>query len=222
MALLEETLSREEIERAAAFHFLEDRERHVVARGGLRVVLGHHLGMKPAQLRLGVNSHGKPMLAADSAGADDIRFNLSHSGAFVLLVLARGREVGVDVEQIRDDLPHLDMAARFFSVAEHAALVAQPPSHRVLFFFETWTRKEAYVKGRGGGLSIPTQEFSVHVDGTTPHPVDDGAGAPSPGSWRVAGIEAATGYAAAVAVEGTGWRVRCLDADQALHGASTA
>jgi 4'-phosphopantetheinyl transferase len=218
---LETSLSRTENERAAAYHFDEDRQRHIVARGGLRLALAHHLASAPGELRFRVNAYGKPLLF-DSSGPDGIRFNVSHSGAFVLLVLARGRRVGIDVEQIREDVPHLDMAARFFSTQEYDALVAQSLRRRVAFFFATWTRKEAYVKGRGRGLSIPTQEFSVEVSGTEPLRVDDRDCISRPGRWRVTGIETAEGYAAAIAVEGSRWRVRCFDADEALRAAAGA
>ncbi len=200
-------------------HFPEDRARHVVARGALRVVLGRHLGVSPGQLRLDVNDFGKPMLAG-SSDPDTIHFNLSHSGAYVLLALARDLPVGVDIEQIREDVPHLDMASRFFSSDEREALAAQPASQRLSFFFETWTRKEAYVKGRGLGLSIPPQEFAVQVDGMNPRPVDERACVPQPGSWWVTGVEIAPDHVAALAVEGADWIVRCFDADEILDVAA--
>ena len=215
LSRLETFLSQREIERADSFRFPADRERHVVARGGLRAVLGRHLAAAPGDLRFRSNGYGKPVLYGP-AGHNALRFNLSHSGAFVLLAVARRRRVGVDIEEIREDVPYLEMAQRFFSAAEHAALRAQPSDHRIPFFFATWTRKEAYVKGRGQGLSIPSQAFTVDVAGQEPRPVDDRGRVSRPGSWRVAGVDAAAGYAAALAVENGDWNVRCFDADEVV------
>lgn len=207
---LTKLLAADELERASAFHFDAERERYVMARGCLRVVLARHLGIQPDALRFESNEYGKPMLAG-TPDADGVEFNVSHSDDLVVLGIARGRRVGVDVELMRNDLPHRDMAERFFSGSELESLRSQPPDGQMEHFFEIWARKEAYVKGRGQGFTIPSESFSVTLDDDGPAVVDDRESSSNPGRWSTAGFDVAVGYAAAVAAEGNDWHVRFYD-----------
>jgi 4'-phosphopantetheinyl transferase len=148
--------------RAERFVFERHRRRFTAARGLLRETLAAELGGDPAALRFEYGPRGKPRLAA---GSDDgLRFNVSHSGELLLIALARGAELGVDVEAVRPDIDHAAIARRFFSACEQAALLALPDPLRARGFFAIWTRKEAYVKLLGGGLSIPLDGFDVSLD----------------------------------------------------------
>src|SRR5262249_41616868 len=122
----------------------------------LRMTLADCLCCQPAGLRFGYGSHGKPFLPDI-----DLRFNLSHSGGWAALAVARGHEVGIDIEQIRADRATDDLAQRFFSPREWAALRALPEAERCAAFFRCWTRKEAFIKLIGEGLSFPLDEFDV-------------------------------------------------------------
>jgi len=154
-------LSSDELARAARFHFERDRTRFLVARAALREILAHYLGASPAEIAFVYGDHGKPALAPPHG---DLRFNLSHSHGLALCAVTRGREVGVDVERIRelDDLE--DLARSVFSARELAALHRLPEPGLLAGFFTGWTRKEAFIKALGEGLSHPLKRFDVSLE----------------------------------------------------------
>lgn len=195
-------LAADECERAAHFRLPRDRDRFVAARIVLRVILGHYLSIAPQEIRFSYGPHGKPALATEHA-ANGLRFNLSHSSGVVLIALARGREVGVDVEYIRPNLEYDQLAVQFFSPAEAAALRALPAERRVAAFFACWTRKEAYVKARGDGLVYPLDRFTVSLAPGEPAALLSVDGDALEGSrWSLYDLVPAPGYAAALATEG--------------------
>ena len=156
------TLATDEQSRADRFYFQRDRERFITAHGVLRAILGLYLNRAPKCLSFCYSSHGKPALAWESGG-DAIRFNMSHSHGVALYAVTRGREVGIDLEFIRRDLEVEQIAERFFSRRETATLRALPADLRKYAFFLCWTRKEAYIKARGEGLSLPLDQFDVSL-----------------------------------------------------------
>ena len=151
------SLDRLEQERAARFHRDEDRLRYTASHAAVRAILGSYLGVEGSSLSFGASPDGKPRLAAGGA----LRFNLAHSGDLALLAVAHGLEVGVDVER-HQPVEHLELARRFFSAGEVAAIRAA--SAQDLAFFRCWSRKEAFVKACGQGLSLPLNSFEVTVD----------------------------------------------------------
>jgi len=153
-------LTQDERERAQRFRFEEDKRRFLCGRGALRTLAGGYLGADPAALRFVYSEAGKPGLAPE-AGHPALRFNLSHSGDYVLLGFAWGRAVGVDVELVRKDIEAEQIARRFFSQREQQDLLSLPASDRIPAFFRCWTRKEAYVKATGEGLGLPLNQFDV-------------------------------------------------------------
>src|SRR5262249_1396986 len=144
VAGLEPILSADEQARARRFRFDDDRRRYLGGRGLVRVLLGRYLQIAPGQLRFDYTRFAKPHLAGVLASRS-LQFNLSHSGEFLLIAVAAGRALGVDVEQIRPDIGVEAIAARFFSPNEQAALERLPVPARVNAFFDCWTRKEAYI-----------------------------------------------------------------------------
>jgi 4'-phosphopantetheinyl transferase len=196
---LEWLLSEDERARAAKFHFRRDRDHFVAARGALRTILGRYAGAPPASLRFTYNEYGKPALSGGGA----LRFNASHSHGLALYAVTEGREVGVDVEQLRADVAGFDIAQRFFSRHEVAALRALPRQAHAGAFFDCWTRKEAYIKARGEGLSHPLEGFSVSLAPGEPAALlrteDDPAEA---SRWSLVELPAGDGFRAALAVEG--------------------
>lgn len=204
-------LAEDEHRRANGFCFEEDRERFVAGRGVLRILLGRYLDLEPDRLSFCYGSHGKPALAEGSGGGT-LRFNVSHSRGLALFALARGREVGIDVEYIRFDLEREEIAARCFSPQEAATLRSIPAGMRTEAFFAGWTRKEAYMKARGEGLSLALNGFSVSLVPGEPAMLLNAREDPSEAArWTLRELKPGPGYAAALAAEGPGWRLVCRD-----------
>ena len=200
------TLSADEIARAERFHFGQDRRRFVSRHGILRSILAKYLETKPSALRFVANEFGKPRVE-DSREACNLSFNLSHSGELALIAIAIDRDVGVDVEFIDNSVPYEEIASRFFSINEIAALEALPQSLRPARFFSCWARKEAYVKARGRGLSIPLDSFDVwSIKGGTVTS-DSIEKSSDTSKWKIENIKIDSRYAAAVAAAGLDWKV---------------
>ena len=157
-------LSEEELARAARFHFERDGNRYIAGRGLLRHRLAGYLRADPAALRFSYGAQGKPFLVRNS-GASDIAFNLSHSAGVALYAFSMGMkpgmELGIDIERLDPTIDVDNIAGSFFSPREVLAIRALPPDRRHVLFFDFWTRKEAYLKTLGHGLSIPLNEFDV-------------------------------------------------------------
>jgi len=197
------SLSAEERSRAGRFRFPVHERRFVAARGLLREILACLLGRPPAAIAFQYGPHGKPSLAPTSSPGVDLRFNLSHADEVALYAIAVGREVGVDVERVRL-LPDAEQVAeRFFSPGERAALRRLPPRERAAGFFACWTRKEAFLKATGEGLSRPLDSFDVSVppsESARLLRVDGDSLAAQ--RWSLTAIGPAPGFAGAVAFEG--------------------
>ena len=200
--VLHALLSPDERERASRFHFARDRDRYVVGRGVLRMLLGDYIGVAPELVRLPDGPQGTPRLAMSGP-----RFNVSHSGAVALYAISSTGEVAVDVELFRPEFAREHIAERFFSPTEVATLRSLPEDLQPSAFLTCWTRKEAYIKARGEGLSLPFDRFDVSV-----HPDEPAALLRSalseevPAEWRLTDLsDAASGYLAAVAIRDDGF-----------------
>jgi 4'-phosphopantetheinyl transferase len=212
-----EILSDDEAERAERFHFERDRNRFIAARGTLRNILSRYLSCAPSEIRFVYQSGGKPELVPAVSGMGELRFNLSHSANAALYAISRGREIGVDIELIRPDVPWEEIATAFFAPGEIAKLKALPENSRTVGFFNCWTRKEAYVKARGEGLSVRLDKFEVSVAPSEPPTLLRG---PNPGEverWSLVEVPLGDSFAGAVAVEGHPSRLRFFTWPLALH-----
>jgi 4'-phosphopantetheinyl transferase len=199
-------LARDERQKATELLFEDDRKRFVVSRGVLRVLLGRYLHTQPSSLEFGYNPHGKPFLA----GASGVRFSTSHSHDLVLLAFVRGRDIGVDVEHIREDIGLDEIASRHFSTREVATLRSLPNSSRKKAFFACWTRKEAFAKAEGRGLTLPFNRFEVTLTPGEPAMllnVEEDIREPS--RWAMQQLIPDPGYAAALVVEDHTLRTSC-------------
>jgi 4'-phosphopantetheinyl transferase len=203
------TLAADERARAVRYHFERDRQHFIVTRGVLRVVLGRYLNRAPECVAFCYGAHGKPSLA-DNTDPHAIRFNVSHSHGVALYAVTRGREVGIDLERIRSDLAVMELAERFFSQREIATLRTLPIEARRQAFFHCWTRKEAYIKACGEGLSMPLDQFDVSLVPGEPAAVLGSQRDPAGFSgWSLQELPLAADYAAALAVEGHDWCLAC-------------
>jgi 4'-phosphopantetheinyl transferase len=201
-------LAPDEQERAARFHFARDRERFVAGRGILRAILARYLDADPAGLAFRYGAYGKPALAIEDG--DTPQFNLAHSQGLAVYALARGRAIGVDIERVRALADAEQIAERFFSLTEQAALRAVPTGQRLEAFFACWTRKEAFLKATGDGLARPLDQFDVALAPEEPARLLHVVGEPeAPARWRLEALAPALGYVAAVAATGHDWRLAC-------------
>ena len=202
---LREALNAEERERAARFHFKRDCERYIVARGVLRLLLTTYFGT--SQFALTTNKFGKPLLQPPH---DTLHFNVSHSRDLALFGFTRMGEIGADVECIRPDFATQEIANRFFAPDEAATLTQLGEGERAGAFFNCWTRKEAYIKARGIGLSLGLSTFTVTLkpgEAAALIRVDNDAGAPT--RWTMLDLDVGAEYRAAAAFEGGG-NVSCF------------
>jgi 4'-phosphopantetheinyl transferase len=204
-------LAGDERSRADRFHFEKDRGHFIVARGVLRAILGSYLKLAPESVCFGYGSNGKPALAGDRGDDSAIKFNVSHSHGVALYAVARRREVGIDVERIRSDLAVAEIAERFFAPGEVMQIRSLPAEAQWQAFFRLWTRKEAYVKARGEGLSLPLDQFDLSAPppgtGATPIPQRKPS---ETTAWAFCDLEPASGYLGALAAETHGWRLACF------------
>jgi 4'-phosphopantetheinyl transferase len=206
LAILERTLGPDERARAARFYFDRDRDAFTAVRGALRTLAGGYLGHAPAALVFGYRDKGKPYLEAPRG---DLRFNVSHSGDFALLAFARGREIGVDVERRRAMADLGGLAQHSFSAHEYATWCSLAPDDQLDAFFACWSRKEAFIKTTGEGVS-QLADFDVSLRPGEPARVLRVTGE-APGRWSMYELPAIAGHAAALVVEGAGMRIRCWD-----------
>jgi 4'-phosphopantetheinyl transferase len=207
---LTQILSSDEKKRSAAFHFEVDRRRFVIAHGSLRLLLAAYLRVEPESLTLVPDSHGKPRLAVPAGR--NLRFNLSHSGEMALHAFCTGREVGVDVEKIRNNVDELAIARQVFTHDEVSQLEALPGNERAAAFFNAWTRMEALAKASGLGLSlIPRKGISLppEIEETSTVKAKDCSGREA--VWQIVSLRPGLGYKGAVAAEGADWKIECME-----------
>lgn len=201
-------LSSDEIMRADRFHFARDRQTFTAARACLRILLGRYSTCDPRALRFVYGKWDKPSLDRPQAPGE-IQFNISHSGKKAVITIARGREVGVDIEQVRDNFDHQALARRFFSPAEQQALASLPASEKCDGFFRCWTRKEAYIKAHGSGLTLALHSFDVSLlPGERPSLLATRPDPEEATRWSLCEVDAGPGYQAALCVRGHDWILR--------------
>jgi 4'-phosphopantetheinyl transferase len=205
----EQVLSPDELARAGRFRFPVHRRHFVAARSVLRYLLAHCAKIPAADVHFKEGAYGKPELS----GTGSIRFNVSHSGELGLYAIAKHREVGVDIEQHRpmDDLENV--SRHYFARGEVTALEKLPLPDRHAAFFRCWSRKEAFVKGLGAGLSLPLDSFCVSID-EEPDLTIEGQ-LPGTGEWRLFDITPCPGYSAALVTQGEPGAIRCARVENA-------
>jgi len=186
-AELSATLSPADWMRAERFHFTRDRERFIAARGLLRTILAEYLDADPRELRFRSGAHGKPELE-DTASS--LRFNLSHSDDLMLLAVTHARDIGVDLEFMRSDVPFESLADHYFDPEDAWDLRLLPAAQRAWKFYDVWTCTEARLKAHGVGLANGFQVVE-------------------PDRWSLLKLTPTAGYAAALAVEGGDFQLDC-------------
>lgn len=206
---LQWVLSAEEVARAQRFYFERDRRRWIVARSLLRQLLGRYTQTDPRLISFDLNTYGKPALASP-ARHTALRFNVSHSAELVLYAFAWRRQLGVDVEYMRPAIEYDEIARHSFSPFEQKALAGLSGEEKHEAFYRCWTRKEAYIKARGMGLSLPLDLFDVSLLPGEPAALLCSREDPQEVQrWSMRLLEPGPGYAGALMVEGTDWQLCC-------------
>jgi 4'-phosphopantetheinyl transferase len=208
---LQSFLSQDEQARAARFHFARDAHRFIAGRGLLRETLALYLSLPAAQLRFAYGEWGKPYLAEHPS----LCFNLAHSDSRALIVVAREVEVGVDIERVRTDLQIAALANLALCEAEKCMLRQLHGTAQQEAFFQLWTRKEAYIKADGRGISLPLPQLDVsNSDGRITR-LDEQSGTwQTCRQWRLRAVEAGSNYAAAVACNSHDWKLEVIQRSQ--------
>jgi 4'-phosphopantetheinyl transferase len=178
-----------------------DRDRFIIARGVLRRILSVYLDIAPKELQFIYNEYGKPSLSINQ-NCSNLNFNLSHSDELALYAIACGRNVGIDIEYVREDFASLEIAEQFFSKDEVKSLKEMPADRRTEAFFHCWSRKESYIKAIGMGVSYPLHGFTVSLaPNIEPALLRVDADESETARWQMYEIKAGEGYAASLIAE---------------------
>lgn len=201
-------LNDDERQRAARFRFQRDRDHFLASRGLLRHILSSYLNTPPGEIHFGYAPQGKPYLV-DHPG---LHFNLSHAADVLVIAVAAGRELGVDVERVFSEAVMNEVSGPVLSDPERVAFGRLHPDQRRGWFVRLWTRKEAYIKADGRGMSLRLEGIDVS---TLPERVRLMGDAPDEWPlcqrWAIRELEVAPGYAGALASEGFDWGVAYFD-----------
>jgi 4'-phosphopantetheinyl transferase len=211
----ESVLSSDEIARAQRFRCARDRQRFVECRSAIREILGRYLKIAAQEIRFRHEANGKPEIV-ETQNPQRLRFNISHSSDLAVMAVVAGSAIGVDIEKIRPAVECLQLAKRFFSEKEFRTLQSLPADEKRRAFFACWTRKEAFIKAIGEGLSFPLSGFSVSVMPDAPaelQEVEEDSSAIS--RWALMNLELEGGYIGALAVEGSARQLRFCSLDDA-------
>lgn len=198
LAALEGWLDARDRERAARFRFAEDRGRFVLGRALVRKSLGHYLTQAPESIALAYTELGRPFFPHD----DTIHFSISHTKDLVALALTAGARIGIDLEAIKNHPDLFELAERIFSPVDLGKFQSLPAAEKLAAFYRAWTRKEAYLKARGEGITDGLQQISVSLGAEASVPIEDSR-SPMPGNWRLVSLPVPPGYAGTLACDET-------------------
>lgn len=194
-----ELLSPDEKMRAAKFRFPEDLRNFIAARGILRLLLGKYLERNPAAISFHYSKYGKPGIANENS----LQFNITHSQNIALFAFTKKIAIGIDVELVNPDIEAKDIAKNFFSINEIRSLLALPEEQQALGFFNCWTRKEAFIKAVGEGLSFPLDKFEVSMEPDKPAKLLATHWEPEAVSkWSLYSLSPAADFVGCLAIEG--------------------
>jgi 4'-phosphopantetheinyl transferase len=204
-------LSQDEKYRAERFYFKDDRDRFINTRAFLRYLLGSYTDFEPSMIEFSYNYYGKPSLSSKTKKSP-IHFNLTHSKDIVLYAFSFNYLLGIDIEYIRHDIQWKEIADSLFSENENSIIENIDPKLQIEVFYQCWTRKEAFLKGLGLGLSIPLNQFEVSM---RPDEVEVQLkinwNAQEGLDWKLWNLPSINSYSVALATRGTPHRVRSFN-----------
>lgn len=195
---VELSLSNEEIQRVKRFVFPLHQQRFAAARGILRHILSEYLHQDPSAILFDYNAFGKPYIVMDNPA---IHFNLSHSNELALYAIGLQPYIGIDIEQIQENIEAESIAQRFFSMEEYTAIMNLTQDARKRAFFTIWTRKEAFIKALGDGLSFPLKDFTVNYEEKDARLIWVKGNEEEAQQWFLTALNPADTYMAALAIK---------------------
>jgi 4'-phosphopantetheinyl transferase len=216
LAKFESVLSPDQRARAKRMRVSEKRKQYIVAQGLTRMLIAKRVGADPGALEFHRGPKGKPYLGGRFADAG-IQFNMTHTSHMALIAMTLNREVGIDIERIRENLQWEKLAHRYFSPREYRGYSKLPEAEHLRAFFTCWTRKEAVLKAIGTGLGGGLASFDVSVDpDSPPELVDNRWDGRFHGNWTLHQLQPGPGYVATLVTERDGFDVRCWEANSHL------
>lgn len=202
-------LSRDERARAARFRFDRDRDRFIAGRGLLRTILANYVNGSPSRLKFDYGPNGKPALS-QSDGSDGIHFNLAHCDDLLLVAVTAAWDIGIDVERIRPFADADGIAARFFTQRECEGLKTLADAQKLPAFFRLWTRKEAWLKATGDGISNSLGQVEVSfLEGELPRLINVPGPNEASNNWTLRELVPAPGFVGALAAPAKDMRLNC-------------
>jgi 4'-phosphopantetheinyl transferase len=192
-------LSADEQTRAARFIHAQDRSHFIAARAILRDILSRYCKIVPNEIKFNYSAKGKPLLTLE-ANQPKLFFNLSHSHDLALYAVTNLDRIGVDIEYTRRNIDALEIAERFFSKNEIESLHSLSASEQLIGFYKIWTRKEAYVKAIGEGISHSLDQFSVSISSGKSAVMFDASEPRLNHNWFIYDIPIMGDYEAAIAM----------------------
>lgn len=202
----EQIMSDDERTRAARFRFETDKKQFIAARAFLRIILGKYLRANPREICFEYNKYGKPSIGGKRR--TEIKFNLSHSDNLALFAVTETREIGVDIERVKSSFVDEGMISQCLTRREIEHFLTLSETDRDLFFFDCWTRKEAFLKACGNGLSLPPNEIETLSLSKVSNGFPENSAESSQIFWTSQKLPSISGYAAALAIEGGSLPVR--------------
>lgn len=209
---LKEHLTSDEIERARRYRFDRDRRRFVVRRGLLRNLLADYVETVPRSIRFDHNPFGKPYVV-EGPNRQPPRFNVSHSVGLALFAFSPNHELGVDIERAKPLADQESVSQRFFAPSEIETMRVLPEHMQLGAFYRCWTRKEAFIKGVGKGLSIPLDSFEVSLDEASAELVRMDSSLEGSRIWSLYPLIPGSGFTGALAVKGEVSKIKLFDVD---------
>ncbi len=212
LKIFDSVLSPDQRARAERMRVAEKRQQYIIAQGLTRILIGNVLDADPTAFEFDRGPKGKPYLGGAFADAG-IQFNMTHTSHMALVAITLTREVGIDIERIRENLQWEKLARRYFSPLEYSGYSELHEDVRLRAFFTCWTRKEAVLKAIGTGLGGGLASFDVSVDPDVPPALlGNRWKGHFHGHWTVTQLEPGEGYVATLVTERDGFEVRCWEA----------
>jgi 4'-phosphopantetheinyl transferase len=205
LIFLEPCLDGRDRERAARFHFSEDRARFVLGRGMLRKCLGRYLGQTPETIELATTDRDRPILPRD----ETVQFSISHTHDLVAIAVTADARVGIDLEYVQTHPDLIELAKRIFSEEDLQTFLALPRDERQAAFFRVWTRKEAYLKARSEGIAEGLRLISVSLGPEQTSAVMDARDQSAAPAWRLLALPVPADYMGCLACDDAGKRLEC-------------